>query len=84
MYLKFAYFSNIIRLLFPFKYPIICDTLYFGGMDKVKFKRQVVPGDVLRLNVDIIKSKGNIGVGNAIAYVDEQVATKAVFTFVIG
>ena len=31
-YFRFAYFSNIIRLLFPFKYPMICDTLYFGGI----------------------------------------------------
>src|SRR5690606_17358018 len=31
--------------------------VYFGGMDKVKFRRQVVPGDVLRLEVEIIKNK---------------------------
>lgn len=58
--------------------------VYFGGMDKVKFKRQVVPGDVLRLEVEIIRSKGNIGMGNAIAYVDDQVAVEAVLTFAIG
>lgn len=57
---------------------------YFGGMDKVKFKRQVVPGDVLKLDVEIIKSKGSFGVGTAVAYVEDQVAVEAVFTFAIG
>ncbi|NLK26939.1 MAG: 3-hydroxyacyl-ACP dehydratase FabZ [Clostridiales bacterium] len=57
--------------------------MYFGGIDKVKFKRQVVPGDVLRLEVEIIKNKGSFGVGNAIAYVDDQVAVQAVLTFAI-
>lgn len=55
----------------------------FGGMDKVKFKRQVVPGDVLKLDVEIIKSKGNFGVGNAVAYVEDQVAVEAILTFAI-
>lgn len=55
--------------------------VYFAGMDKVKFKRQVVPGDVLTLEVEIIKSKGNFGVGSAIAKVEGKVAVEAVLTF---
>jgi 3-hydroxyacyl-[acyl-carrier-protein] dehydratase len=58
--------------------------VYFGGMDKVRFKRQVVPGDVLRLDVEIIRSKGSFGTGNATAYVGDQAAVEAVFTFAIG
>ena len=58
--------------------------VYFGGMDKVKFKRQVVPGDVLKLEVEIIKSKGNFGIGTAVATVEDQVAVEALFTFVLG
>lgn len=58
--------------------------VYFGGMEKVKFKRQVVPGDVLTLEVEITKSKGNFGVGKAVAYVEGQVATEAILTFAIG
>ncbi len=57
---------------------------YFGGMDKVKFKRQVVPGDVLILDVEIIKNKGSFGVGSAKAYVEDQIAVEAIFTFAIG
>lgn len=55
----------------------------FGGVDKLKFKRQVVPGDVLKLEVKIIKQKGPIGVGEAIATVDGKVAVKGELTFAI-
>ena len=42
----------------------------FGGIDKLRFKKQVVPGDTLKLEVKIIKRKGPIGIGEAIATVD--------------
>ncbi len=58
--------------------------VYFGGIDKVKFKRQVVPGDVLILKVEITKSKGSFGVGTAVAYVEDKVAVEAILTFAIG
>lgn len=58
--------------------------VYFGGMDKVKFKHQVVPGDVLTLEVEITKSKGSFGMGTAIAYVDGMVAVEAILTFALG
>lgn len=55
----------------------------FAGIDGAKFKRQVVPGDTLRLEVEIIKVKGPIGVGKAIATVDGQKAVSAEITFAI-
>ena len=55
----------------------------FGGIDKLKFKKQVVPGDVLKLEVKIIKRKGPIGVGEAIATVDGKLAAKGELTFAI-
>ncbi|MCD8249394.1 MAG: 3-hydroxyacyl-ACP dehydratase FabZ [Lachnospiraceae bacterium] len=58
--------------------------VYFGGIDKAKFKRKVVPGDVLTLEMEIIKQKGPIGVGSAKATVDGQLAAKAEMTFAIG
>ncbi len=58
--------------------------VYFAGMDRVKFKRQVVPGDVLILEVEITKSKGSFGVGTAVARVEDKVAVEAVLTFSIG
>ncbi len=55
----------------------------FGGIDKLRFKRQVVPGDVLKLEMKIIKRKGPIGVGEAIATVDGQIAAKGELTFAL-
>jgi len=55
----------------------------FGGIDKVKFKRQVIPGDVLTLKVEITKSKGSFGIGNAVAYVEDKIAVEAILTFAI-
>ena len=55
----------------------------FGGIDKLRFKKQVVPGDVLKLEVHIIKQKGPVGVGEAIATVDGKVAAKGELTFAI-
>ena len=53
----------------------------FGGIDKIRFKKQVVPGDTLKLEVKIIKRKGPIGIGEAIATVDGKVAAKGELTF---
>lgn len=55
----------------------------FGGIDKLRFKKQVVPGDTLKLQVKIIKRKGPIGIGEAIATVDGKVAAKGELTFAI-
>lgn len=55
----------------------------FGGIDKLRFKRQVVPGDILKLEVKIIKRKGPIGVGEAIATVNGEVAVKGELTFAL-
>ena len=55
----------------------------FGGIDKMKFKRKVVPGDRLKLEVKIIKRKGPIGVGEAIATVDEKIVAKGELTFAL-
>lgn len=59
-------------------------TAYFGAMDHVKFKKKVVPGDTLRLECEIIKKKGPMGVGKATAMVDGKVAVVAELTFMIG
>ena len=59
-------------------------TAYFGAIDKCKFKGKVVPGDKLRLETRIIKRKGPVGVGEAIASVDGKVVVRAELTFMIG
>ena len=55
----------------------------FGGIDKLRFKNKVVPGEVLKLEVEIIKQKGPVGVGSAIATVNGKVAAKGELTFAI-
>ena len=57
---------------------------FFGGIKEAKFRRQVVPGDVLRLEVELTKLRGRIGVGEAKAYVGEELACSATLTFFIG
>lgn len=55
----------------------------FGGIDKMKFKKMVVPGDRLRLEVKIIKRKGPIGIGEAVAKVDDKIVAKGELTFAV-
>lgn len=59
-------------------------TAYFAGINNVKFKQKVVPGDTLELTTEIIKVKGPIGVGKAVARVNGKVACMAELTFAIG
>jgi len=59
-------------------------TAYFGGIKKARFKRKVIPGDSLTLETRIVKSKGNIGFGEAVAKVGDEVAVEAELTFAIG
>ena len=56
---------------------------FFGGIDKAKFRRQVLPGDILDLEVEIIKVKGPIGVGKGTCTVDGEKAVTAEITFAI-
>ena len=55
----------------------------FGGIDKLRFKKQVVLGDTLKLEVKIRKKKGPIGIGEAVASVDGKIAAKGELTFAI-
>ena len=57
---------------------------YFAGIDKCKFKRKVIPGDTLTLEVEIIKQRGPIGYGKAVAKVDGEVAVSAELKFAVG
>lgn len=59
-------------------------TAYFGGINKCKFKGKVSPGDKLRLETRIIREKGPVGIGEAVASVDGKVVVAAELTFMIG
>ena len=53
----------------------------FGGVEKARFRRNVVPGDMLRLEVDLVRVRGPVGRGEGSAYVAGVLACSAVFTF---
>lgn len=59
-------------------------TAYFGAINNARFKQKVVPGDVLLLELEIIKQKGPVGVGKATATVNGKTAVTAELTFAIG
>ena len=57
---------------------------FFGGIDKAKFRGKVVPGDTLRLEVEMIKIKRGAGIGKGIAYVGDKKVAEGELTFMIG
>lgn len=59
-------------------------TAYFGGIDKAKFRKKVVPGDTLILEVELTKVRSSAGCGKGIAYVDGKKVAEAELTFMIG
>ncbi|BAH05136.1 hypothetical protein CKR_0085 [Clostridium kluyveri NBRC 12016] len=57
---------------------------FFGAINKAKFRRNVVPGDTLKLEVEIIKIKGSAGIGKGTAYIGEKKAAEGELMFMIG
>ncbi len=56
---------------------------FFGGINKCRFKGKVAPGDKLRLETKIIRQKGPMGVGEAVASVEGKVVASAELTFMV-
>ncbi|MBA2874507.1 3-hydroxyacyl-ACP dehydratase FabZ [Thermaerobacillus caldiproteolyticus] len=57
---------------------------FFTGIDNCRFKKQVKPGDQLRLEVEIIRAKGPIGKGKGIATVDGELVCETEIMFALG
>jgi len=57
--------------------------IFFAGADKVKFRKKVVPGDSLILEIEILKLKKFAGIGFGKAYVDDELVCEAQITFMI-
>jgi 3-hydroxyacyl-[acyl-carrier-protein] dehydratase len=55
----------------------------FAGIDKARFRRPVVPGDQLRMEVELVKVKGSIGKGKGMAYVADELVAEAELMFVL-
>ncbi|MBA4602984.1 3-hydroxyacyl-ACP dehydratase FabZ [Thermoactinomyces mirandus] len=56
---------------------------FFAGLEKVRFRNQVKPGDVLTLEVEMTRLRGKVGKGRGIARVGENVAVEAELMFAI-
>lgn len=70
-----------IALLYPQEYR--GKLAVFAGIDRVKFRRPVVPGDQLRLVGEIIKLRGSMGKVWGEAYVDDQLVAEGEFLFAL-
>lgn len=57
--------------------------VFFGGVKGAKFKKQVVPGDMVELECELTYRKGPIGIGKAVATVDGKIAVTAELMFAI-
>lgn len=57
---------------------------FFAGIDKVRFKRQVKPGDILRLEAELTQLRRSIGTATVTATVDGEVACKGDIMFALG
>jgi 3-hydroxyacyl-[acyl-carrier-protein] dehydratase len=57
---------------------------FFAGIDNCRFKRQVTPGDQLRLEVEMTRVRGAIGKGKGVATVDGEIACELEMTFALG
>ena len=57
---------------------------FLTGIDNCRFKRQVVPGDQLRLEVEFIKLRGQMGKGKGIATVDGELVCEVEILFALG
>lgn len=53
----------------------------FAGIDKARFRRQVVPGDQLRIEVKLLKLRGAVGKSEAKAFVGEHLVAEAELMF---
>jgi len=57
---------------------------FFAGIDKVRFKKSVFPGDTLRLEMRLTKQRGPIGFGEGKAFVNGVLCVSAEIMFAIG
>ena len=54
-----------------------------AGIDKARFRRQVVPGDQLRIEVTVLKLRSKVGKSKALAYVNDDLAAEAELMFMV-
>lgn len=58
--------------------------VFLTGVDNARFKRQVIPGDVLTMEVEFTKLRGTMGKGHGRVTVDDELVCEADILFAIG
>jgi len=66
--------------ILAFKSSSLGRSVYFMSMDKVKFRKPVMPGDQLRFEVVVIHKRENVWKFSGNAFVEDKLATEAEFT----
>jgi 3-hydroxymyristoyl/3-hydroxydecanoyl-(acyl carrier protein) dehydratase len=56
---------------------------YFMGMEEIKFRKPVVPGDRLEIKIEVLKMRDKFGKAKGEAFVEGQLVTEAVFSFAL-
>lgn len=56
---------------------------YFVGIDGVKFRKPVIPGDLLELKIEVLRGGSRLGKARGEAYVGSEMVTEAEFTFAL-
>ena len=57
---------------------------YFGGINKAKFRKKVVPGSLLRMEIEVLKRRGPVAVVYGKTYTEEGLAAEGEMIFMIG
>lgn len=69
--------------ILAFKSGVQGDSVYFMSIEKAKFRKPVLPGDQLKLDITTIQTRGNVWRFSGSAIVDERVAAEAEFTAMV-
>ncbi len=75
--------AQVACALFLFKPDAKNKLAFFMGMEEIKFRKPVVPGDRLELKVEVLQMRSKFGKAKGEAFVEGQLATEAVFSFAI-
>lgn len=66
--------------ILAFKSGVAGKSTYFMSIEKAKFRKPVIPGDQLRIEVNVLRGRGAVMKFSGSAYVDEKLVTEAEFT----
>jgi 3-hydroxyacyl-[acyl-carrier-protein] dehydratase len=58
--------------------------VFMVGADNLKFRRKVSPGETLRLEVEVVRLRGNFGSAQGKAYVGDELAAEGLVKFAVG